>query len=282
MRKKNPNMFLGHFLSYLVFTFALCHGQNYFFDKIKIRQDPTTTTSVIIEEKPIDNSTEFTNSSSRRREEPNDKIADENLSESVINIENLSFNSSKTDNVNEIAGESNRTDVEGRSQNHELNNVKNIDGELPFSALNSSLVGLFKERELDNIDRKRLASILKLMEGKPLPSVNTLQMNGTTSSNTTGTFSDFNSPLNDTNNDDTLYPNPDEVINQLSNELEELIKYHKAPYWEKMKHRIQFPRFYHTHGTISLPYDGIVEPFEAWYAGKYNMSRIDYYYGKLE
>ena len=44
---------------------------------------------------------------------------------------------------------------------------------------------------------------------------------------------------------------------------------------------INFPHFYHATGFISLPYDDIVEPFEAWYAGKLNMSRIDYYYGKF-
>lgn len=42
----------------------------------------------------------------------------------------------------------------------------------------------------------------------------------------------------------------------------------------------EFPRMYHATGVITLPYDGISEPFEAWYAEKYNMSRIDYYYGK--
>ncbi|XP_029202306.2 KDEL-tailed cysteine endopeptidase CEP1-like [Acropora millepora] len=40
-----------------------------------------------------------------------------------------------------------------------------------------------------------------------------------------------------------------------------------------------FPRFYHTTGLLSLPFDDIVEPFEAWFAGEKNMSRIDYYYG---
>ena len=43
---------------------------------------------------------------------------------------------------------------------------------------------------------------------------------------------------------------------------------------------ITFPQFYHATGVITLPYDGIMEPFEAWYASQYNMSRIDYYYGK--
>ena len=42
----------------------------------------------------------------------------------------------------------------------------------------------------------------------------------------------------------------------------------------------EFPRMYHATGVITLPYDGISEPFEAWYAEKYNMSRIDYYYGE--
>lgn len=41
-----------------------------------------------------------------------------------------------------------------------------------------------------------------------------------------------------------------------------------------------FPRFYHTAGLLSLPFDDIVEPFEAWFAGEKNMSRIDYYYGE--
>ena len=45
--------------------------------------------------------------------------------------------------------------------------------------------------------------------------------------------------------------------------------------------KIKFPEFYHTQGIISLPYDGIIEPFEAWYGGRHKMSRIDYYYGKI-
>ena len=40
-----------------------------------------------------------------------------------------------------------------------------------------------------------------------------------------------------------------------------------------------FPRYYHATGMLTLPYDNIVEPFETWYAGERNMSRIDYYYG---
>lgn len=43
-----------------------------------------------------------------------------------------------------------------------------------------------------------------------------------------------------------------------------------------------FPRYYHATGILSLPFDGIVEPFEAWFAGERNMSRIDYYYGTFE
>jgi hypothetical protein len=46
--------------------------------------------------------------------------------------------------------------------------------------------------------------------------------------------------------------------------------------------RFGFPHFYHSNGVIHLPFDDIHEPFEVWYAGDYNMSRIDYYYGKLE
>lgn len=41
-----------------------------------------------------------------------------------------------------------------------------------------------------------------------------------------------------------------------------------------------FPRHYHATGILSLPFDSIVEPFEVWFAGDRNMSRIDYYYGK--
>ena len=40
-----------------------------------------------------------------------------------------------------------------------------------------------------------------------------------------------------------------------------------------------FPRHYHATGLLTLPFDDIVEPFEAWFAGDRNMSRIDYYYG---
>ena len=46
--------------------------------------------------------------------------------------------------------------------------------------------------------------------------------------------------------------------------------------------KIKFPEFYHAQGIISLPYDGIIEPFEAWYGGRHKMSRIDYYYGKTQ
>lgn len=45
------------------------------------------------------------------------------------------------------------------------------------------------------------------------------------------------------------------------------------------RYQIDFPLFYHATGTITLPYDDLVEPFEAWYAGELNMSRIDYYQG---
>lgn len=42
-----------------------------------------------------------------------------------------------------------------------------------------------------------------------------------------------------------------------------------------------FPRYYHATGQLALPFDNIMEPFEAWFAGEHNMSRIDYYGGKL-
>lgn len=48
---------------------------------------------------------------------------------------------------------------------------------------------------------------------------------------------------------------------------------------ESIVEKIKFPEFYHAQGIISLPFDGIIEPFEAWYAGSLKMSRIDYYYG---
>ena len=42
---------------------------------------------------------------------------------------------------------------------------------------------------------------------------------------------------------------------------------------------LRFPSIYHVTGTIKIPSASIVEPFEAWYAGKFNRSRIDYYGG---
>lgn len=46
------------------------------------------------------------------------------------------------------------------------------------------------------------------------------------------------------------------------------------------KPEIKFPKTYHATGLLTLPYDGIMEPFEIWYAEDLNMSRIDYYYGE--
>ena len=45
--------------------------------------------------------------------------------------------------------------------------------------------------------------------------------------------------------------------------------------------KLRFPSIYHANGMISIPSAKIVEPFEVWYAGKYNRSRIDYYGGTL-
>ena len=44
---------------------------------------------------------------------------------------------------------------------------------------------------------------------------------------------------------------------------------------------IKFPKTYHATGLLTLPYDGIMEPFETWYVEDLNMSRIDYYHGTL-
>ena len=49
---------------------------------------------------------------------------------------------------------------------------------------------------------------------------------------------------------------------------------------KQKKPDIKFPKTYHATGLLTLPYDGIMEPFEIWYAGDLNMSRIDYYHGK--
>ena len=43
---------------------------------------------------------------------------------------------------------------------------------------------------------------------------------------------------------------------------------------------LKFPSTYHVYGTIRIPSASITEPFQAWYAGKYNRSRIDYYEGR--
>eukprot|EP00795_Rhopilema_esculentum_P007455 gene7455-13221_t len=45
---------------------------------------------------------------------------------------------------------------------------------------------------------------------------------------------------------------------------------------------LHFPSTYHASGNIRIPSAGIVEPFEAWYAGKFNKSRIDYYEGTVK
>ena len=45
---------------------------------------------------------------------------------------------------------------------------------------------------------------------------------------------------------------------------------------------LRFPSTYHVVGTIKIPSASIVEPFEAWYAGKSNKSRIDYYGGTYQ
>ena len=42
----------------------------------------------------------------------------------------------------------------------------------------------------------------------------------------------------------------------------------------------QSPRNYHATGSLYLPHSNIKEPFEVWYAGDFNLSRIDYYFGK--
>ena len=42
---------------------------------------------------------------------------------------------------------------------------------------------------------------------------------------------------------------------------------------------LKFPPVYHAAGIITLPSSGVIEPFEAWYAWRYNKSRIDYYGG---
>jgi len=41
-----------------------------------------------------------------------------------------------------------------------------------------------------------------------------------------------------------------------------------------------FPKSYHVKGVIILPFNDIVEPFEAWVDADKGMSRIDFYDGK--
>ena len=41
-----------------------------------------------------------------------------------------------------------------------------------------------------------------------------------------------------------------------------------------------FPKSYHVKGTIILPFNDIVEPFEAWVDAGKGMSRIDFYGGE--
>ena len=54
------------------------------------------------------------------------------------------------------------------------------------------------------------------------------------------------------------------------------------PKFNNVLHPLKFPEKYFTTGTIFLPYAEIEEPFEAWYDGPNQRSRIDLYGGKFE
>ena len=81
-------------------------------------------------------------------------------------------------------------------------------------------------------------------------------------------------------------PDQKETDKDFTDALEHVITFENATLLqdddseESLPEKIEFPEFYHAQGIISLPYDGIIEPFEAWYGGRHKMSRIDYYYGK--
>ena len=72
----------------------------------------------------------------------------------------------------------------------------------------------------------------------------------------------------------------DRTKNTTSDHLDKAVKDLLRDEAANIRYKIQFPLFYHSVGTITMPYDDLVEPFEAWYAGELNMSRIDYYQGK--
>ncbi|XP_058968750.2 counting factor associated protein D [Pocillopora verrucosa] len=82
-------------------------------------------------------------------------------------------------------------------------------------------------------------------------------------------------------------PDQEETDKDLTGVLEPVITFENATLLQdddqeenkSLLEKITFPEFYHAQGIISLPYDGIIEPFEAWYGGRHKMSRIDYYYG---
>lgn len=85
----------------------------------------------------------------------------------------------------------------------------------------------------------------------------------------------------------TFDPEQNETGSDNSDQLEPVITFENATLLQdddpeqSITVKIKFPGFYHAQGIISLPYDGIIEPFEAWYGGRHKMSRIDYYYGKI-
>lgn len=82
----------------------------------------------------------------------------------------------------------------------------------------------------------------------------------------------------------TFDPDQNETGSDNSDKLEPVITFENATLLQDDDSepvKIKFPEFYHAQGIISLPYDGIIEPFEAWYGGRHKMSRIDYYYGKI-
>lgn len=85
----------------------------------------------------------------------------------------------------------------------------------------------------------------------------------------------------------TFDPEQNETGSDNSDALDSVITFENATLLQdddteqSIPEKIKFPEFYHAQGIISLPYDGIIEPFEAWYGGRHKMSRIDYYYGKI-
>lgn len=277
-RLRNRNARRSHGMASILtlsFFITLCHGDGVFFGNIRQLQPSPVHRNASLAGDLSNDTLNFTPSENTVFTLQKSDNSTKNF-DIVSNITQVFTNDSSLDTIiSDVTSSRDQNETNVTRNSSDVKNVNNGD----YTKLGIHVTtGKFNVNESRNNDTKNSDNNSTDDSSDQLDSNEQIDNEILTEVNQD--LTDFNKELSD----NSTTPEEKEKMDKLTNYIDKMLKENwkkylsREPYGEKIKRNVTFST-YHTQGILTLPYDGIVEPFEAWYVGKKHMSRIDYYYG---